>query len=510
MTREARERMVRGVWRRQRLAGWASGVVGAAVVFAGIGFLIPIFLSPDHREDVALENLPLVMASVVVGGLVLMWISLRGRDDAFGWALEGRDPDEHEQRLALRWPLREASLSLAIWFAGGIVVGLFNLDHSAGFAAAVAVAIWMGGETASALVYLIHERLQRPITAMALAARQPDTAVVPGVRARLLYTWSLGTAVPIAGLVAIGIVAVTKPGVETEYVAAACIFFGAVALVVGLFATIISARAIADPVKAVRAGLDRVAAGDLAGEVPIDDASEVGQLQAGFNRMTDGLRERERIRDLFGRQVGQEVARAALAEGTRLGGEEREIGALFVDLTGSTSMALAMPPTEVVRLLNRFFRVVIEVVEDEGGFVNKFEGDATLCVFGAPAATPDPAGQALCAARRLAARLDREIPEVGYGIGISAGSAVAGNVGSEQRFEYTVVGDPVNEAARLSDLAKERSERVLASDAALARASEAEREEWEQGEQTVLRGRLEATRLAVPRHVPAPGHARAH
>ena len=131
-------------------------------------------------------------------------------------------------------------------------------------------------------------------------------------------------------------------------------------------------------------------------------------------------------------------------------------------------MALAMPPTEVVRLLNRFFRVVIEVVEDEGGFVNKFEGDAALCVFGAPAATPDPAGQALCAARRLADRLDREVPEVGFGIGISAGSAVAGNVGSEQRFEYTVIGDPVNEAARLSDLAKERSERVLASDAALA------------------------------------------
>ena len=124
--------------------------------------------------------------------------------------------------------------------------------------------------------------------------------------------------------------------------------------------------------------------------MPIDDASEVGLLQAGFNRMAEGLRERERIRDLFGRQVGQEVARAALRDGTRLGGEEREIGALFVDLTGSTSMSLAMPPTEVVRLLNKFFRVVIEVVESEGGFVNKFEGDAALCVFGAPAPSAGP------------------------------------------------------------------------------------------------------------------------
>ncbi len=124
----------------------------------------------------------------------------------------------------------------------------------------------------------------------------------------------------------------------------------------------------------------------------IDDASEVGRLQAGFNRMAEGLRERERIRDLFGRQVGHDVARAALRDGTRLGGEEREIGALFVDLTGSTSMALAMPPTEVVRLLNKFFRVVIEAIESEGGLVNKFEGDAALGVFGAPDRERRPGG----------------------------------------------------------------------------------------------------------------------
>ena len=91
--------------------------------------------------------------------------------------------------------------------------------------------------------------------------------------------------------------------------------------------------------------------------------------------------------------------------GTRLGGEEREIGALFVDIVGSTSMAMAMPPTEVVQLLNRFFRVVVEVVEAEGALVNKFEGDAALCVFGAPVPRDDPAGDALRAARELARRL---------------------------------------------------------------------------------------------------------
>src|SRR5581483_6343933 len=185
----------------------------------------------------------------------------------------------------------------------------------------------------------------------------------------------------------------------------------------------------------------------------------------------------------------EQVAHAALSQGVKLGGEEREVGALFIDLVGSTSLALAIPPTELVRLLNRFFRVVVEVIENERGMVNKFEGDAALCVFGAPIAYEDPAGDALRAARALAARLGRELPEIDFGIGVSAGIAVAGNVGAEHRFEYTVVGDPINEAARLAELAKERPERVLASTAALERAAAGEANAWSVTEEALLRGR---------------------
>jgi adenylate cyclase len=480
--------------------GWLANAAGMLVVIVTVGFLLPVFLE-DVTATTGLWQLPFLVVGFVIAGLLLGSNSRRSQRLALAWVAEGREPDEREHRLTLRLAYSEVLATGFVWLVGSVVFGLLYglTESSPGFGAIVIAAGWLGGETTCALYYLLLERALRPLTALALVARLPDQPAAPGVTNRLLFAWSLGTGVPILGIVVVGVAGLTNTAANPDYVAAACIFLGVVASAVGLLATKIVARSIGDPVTSVRVALDRVATGDLDAQVRVEDASEVGLLQAGFNRMVDGLHERERIRDLFGRQVGQEVARAALRDGARLGGEEREVGSLFVDLVGSTSMALAMPPTEVVRLLNRFFRVVIEAVESEGGLVNKFEGDAALCIFGAPVSCDDPAGEALRAARTLAERLDREVPEVGYGIGVSAGSAVAGNVGSESRFEYTVIGDPVNEAARLCELAKQRPERLLASDSALSRASDDEVAEWEVGEHTILRGRLEATSLASPR-----------
>ena len=489
----------RSIERKFIALGWVSSAFGAAVVFMAIGFLIAVFSSAEQRDQLGEENLPLLFGSVIVIGLVIGIVAKKRRDRTFGWLREGREPSDEERQLTLGFPAFASMVTGAGWITASFLGAGLNLDHGFGTAAIIAVSVWLGGETCSALTYLLFEKTLRPVTAIVLADRQPASSRGPGVRDRLLVAWSLGTGAPVLAVLVVGIAGLARPEADPEAVAAACIFLGSVALAVGFFATMLTAKALADPLRSMRKAVARVEAGDLDVKVPINDASEVGMLQAGINRMTDGLRERERIRDLFGRQVGEEVARAALRDGTtRLGGEEREIGALFVDLTGSTSMSLAMPPSEVVRLLNKFFRVVIDVVESEGGFVNKFEGDAALCVFGAPVASDDPAGKALCAARRLGERLEREVPEVGFGVGVSAGKAVAGNVGSEQRFEYTVIGDPVNEAARLSDLAKERQMGVVASGAALDRAKGDEPEMWEAGERTVLRGRLEATVLATP------------
>jgi adenylate cyclase len=493
--------LVREILRRLGWLGWIASAIGAVIVFNSIGFLIPIFIDPDDRTPLALVNAPFVVLYFVVSGLLITRAVNRHRAKTLAWVVEGRAPDPREHRRTLRLALHAMKVNLLGWVVGAILFSTFNaFVHSWQFGAVVGATIWLGGETTCALIYLISEHALRPVTARALAARLTDGTIAPGVRARLGMAWALGTGVPLLGVLVVGIVGVTKSGVDTQYVAAAVLFLGAVASVVGLLATLFAAKAIADPVTSVRAGLERVERGDLDVHVAVNDGSEVGQLQAGFNRMAEGLRERERIRDLFGRQVGEDVARAALREGTRLGGEEREVGALFVDIVGSTSMAMAMPPTEVVRLLNRFFRIVVDVVEAQGGLVSKFEGDAALCVFGAPVPRDDPAGDALRAARALAARLSREVPEIDFGIGISAGVAVAGNVGAEHRFEYTVIGDPVNEASRLSELAKDRPERVLTSEKALdSAASEAESASWRVTDSAVLRGRNAATVVAHPR-----------
>lgn len=491
--------LVRDALRRVTLVAWISAGAGATVTFLAVGFFIPLVVEPSDGMKIGLFNGPMVIAFGTVFGLVRHRVFRRHLRAALRWLRDEREPADEEHHLTLRLAASAVKGDALGWAIGAVLFPVLNgLIFSWALAPMIAATIWLGGETTSAVSYLLHERALRPITARALSARPPGATVHPGVRLRLAMAWLLGTGVPLVGLFVVGIVGTFGSPHHSKYVGAAVLFLAVVATCAGFLATTLAARAIADPLTAVRIGIDRIAEGDLEVSVRVDDGSEIGQLQAGFNRMVEGLRERRRIRDLFGRHVGEEVAQSALSAGVRLGGEEREVAALYIDLVGSTSLALALPPTDVVALLNHFFRMVVEVVESCGGFVNKFEGDAALCVFGAPVACADPAGDALRAARRLADRLCTELAEVDFGIGVSAGVAVAGNIGAEHRFEYTVIGDPVNEAARLAEIAKRRPERVLTSSAALERAGMNEAEAWSLTGAEVLRGRLAPTQLAHP------------
>ena len=278
---------------------------------------------------------------------------------------------------------------------------------------------------------------------------------------------------------------------------------GGCVVVSGLVAAAFTGASAADPIDEITRGMKHVELGDYDISVPVFDASELGLLQAGFNTMAGGLRERERLRDLFGRHVGRDVARlaeeTASKDGARteMGGATCEVAVLFVDVVGSTRLAANLPPAAIVAILNDFFAVVVDVVEYHGGLINKFEGDAALAIFGAPVPTADHADRALAAARELDRRLRLSDSGIKAGIGVSAGMVVAGNIGDPGRYEYTVIGDPVNEAARLTEVAK-RSGGVVASGAAVNRAQDAEARRWHIVDTEVLRGRDVATEIAVP------------
>ncbi len=271
-----------------------------------------------------------------------------------------------------------------------------------------------------------------------------------------------------------------------------------VTLVFGFILMWILAWLTATPVRVVRAALRRVERGELRTNLVVFDGTELGELQRGFNAMVAGLRERERVRDLFGRHVGREVAAAAERERSKLGGEERHVAVVFIDIVGSTQLVTSRPPADVVKLLNKFFAIVVDEVDRHHGLVNKFEGDASLTIFGAPNRLPCPEDKALAAARAIADRLVNEMPECQAGIGVAAGQVIAGNVGARERFEYTVIGEPVNEAARLCELAKSRPGKLLASAQAVDAASEEERARWSLGRHVKLRGHDQPVRLAKP------------
>jgi adenylate cyclase len=492
--RELWERSVR----RSALAIVASNALAAVVVFAYLSWVVPL-PSIAHPGRVTLLNL--VVFTIYLGlAFPIGWAwSMRRVRPIRDWMAAGREPTPGERDLTLRAPLQQLAILAAGWGGAALLFLAVNLPISFAMAIEISATIVLGGVVTSALGYLLIERINRPTTALALAIGPPLRPAAPGVSARLLLSWAIGTSVFLLGIVALAIAVLIDPGGESiRRIGASVLFLSVGGLAVGLLTTTFAARSVAEPLESIRSALAEVERGRIEVTVPIQDGSEVGLLQAGVNRMVSGLREHERLRDLFGRHVGEDVARRALERGVSLGGEIREAAVLFVDVVGSTALASSRPAHEVVEMLNAFFGVVVAVVQDHDGWVNKFEGDAALCVFGAPLAIDDPAGAALAAGRELRDRLIAELPDLPAGIGISAGPVVAGNVGAEERFEYTVIGDAVNEAARLTELAKERQERLLASEAVLALArSSGETARWCLEGPVELRGRPGPTRVAI-------------
>ena len=474
-----------------------ANLAGIAVVVACVVWVIPGPPIERLGRLVALNIIVALVFCLVAVPSILAWGETWQRAGR-RWLREGRDPEPREVTAVLHAPARIFTVHVTAWCLAAVTFTTLNTLLDPQMLTRVGFTVFLGGLTTSAFTYLIAERAMRPVAALALSATPVDRPRLPGVVTRTTIAWALGSGVPLLGVVITGIFGLVRPRATPTQLSINMIVLGGLGLTIGSWMVRLGTRALAAPLRDLRKAIRALSEGDLQARTEVYDGSELGLLQAGFNEMAAGLEERERLRDLYSRQVGEDVARDSLERGTELGGELSRAAVVFVDIVGSTELAASRPANEVVDLLNRFFAVVVEEVHAHGGWINKFQGDATLAVFGVPNSTGDPAGRALATARAVASRLPRDVPQLDAGIGVSYGPVVAGNIGDESRFEFTVIGDPVNEAARLTELAKTHRPMVLASAATLLAASIAERENWRLDGEVTLRGRADPTQLAVP------------
>ena len=248
------------------------------------------------------------------------------------------------------------------------------------------------------------------------------------------------------------------------------LILGGVILILG---SLLIAQQLSDsirkPLYQLRDFAERIGGGDLSTHTPISGKDVAGSLGKTLNHMVDGLRERDRVKEVFGRYIATQVSDKILSGQVNLGGEAKVVTILFSDIRNFTGISEKMTPQQVVTFLNAYFSEMVEAVFEQGGVLDKFIGDGLMAVFGSLDDQPDHPRRAVLAALRMKALLgkingERSVagkPPIGIGIGIHTDEVIVGNIGSTKRLEYTVVGDGVNAASRTQGLNKEFGTTIL-------------------------------------------------
>ena len=489
--------MFHALYRRTLLANG----IGAGVAFVYLGLLTPPQPRPEKSE--VFLYLGVAPAFFVIAVAIGYWIAQRAVRPVVRWLDEDRPPTPDERALVLALPWRNAGLVGFGWlFAALLFAAQTSTHHPALYVGGITVGILLAGLTTTGISFLLTERALRPLFARVLAGdalpgSDPVAARALRTQPRLLISWILGSGVV---LIATPLAFLGRGDSTGDELIAPVLFLVVAGLFAGAVLIATAARSVSDPVERVRAALERVEAGSLDEEVVVDDGGEIGFLQAGFNRMMEGLRERERIRETFGTYVDREVADHILQEGPSLAGEEVEVTIVFVDVRDFTAFAERSAPPEVVTQINRLFELCVPIIHEHSGHVDKFVGDGLLAVFGAPRRRTDHADQALAAALEIERAVAEEFgDELSIGIGLNSGSVVAGNVGGAGRLEFSVIGDAVNVAARVEAATRTTGDTVLISEHTRGLLT---RDDimLEDRPEVPLKGKTEAVALYAPMH----------
>jgi adenylate cyclase len=463
-----------------------ANVLGAVTVYCYYNYVDPLGGGPPPN---ALETFELFLA-VVVPLVALNWyLGARWVRPLRQWRRRiraGTDPSEVPiviRRRALNAALANAILSLSAWSFGGgfyfaylVLVGGVGLQEAARIFLGI---VLVGGPVTSAIAFLVsefHWRREIPLFFPDGEIEQEGVYRVP-IRVRLAATFFLTSVLPLLVMLTTVLSLHTRLGESIpaparplwdDLIKAQLFIVFATGVASTLMAMLV-ARFINRPVQALRGAMARVAGRDFSARVPVRSTDELGELNQRFNRMVDELRAAERTRELFGRYVSPAVAKQALQRGIKLGGEIVHATAMFVDLRGFTALAARLRAGHVVAILNEYYTIVERVTEREGGIVTQFLGDGIVIVFGGPL-HPLPrhadaaVGAAVALTRALAARPTTDGVRLEAGIGICTGDMIAGNIGAGERVIYTIVGDAVNQAARLQVKTRDLGHPILITD----------------------------------------------
>jgi adenylate cyclase len=465
------------------IAPLGAAVIGSAYnIWYNVIHIRPLL---SDAQASRFEQCILIYNVIVYPVLLTVWLWLVfSMRPVFSALLDGRSVDEirlnatRVRSINLPWHI---ALLLAIGWAGCIPAFLLGLrsggetlhaDLPMHLGISLLIAALITVTQALFSVELLVQKLLWPVL-FANARPSQSQGVFSLTLGRRGLMWAISAGVcPIASLLLLGWA--DDAGKTINWFR---LSVGAMGVAFGLLSAWLLFRLIADPVKALRDAAHSVAQGNLHTRVDLLRADEFGPLIDEFNHMIDEMREKQRLAETFGLHIGQQAAKQILAADPGLGGQLKDITVLFCDIRNFTARCAITDPKQIVSMLNLFLTQMVRIVEqDHQGMVNKYLGDGFMAMFGAGASAQSTVARdaqaAVLAGRAMTQQLqgiNQQLIELGYapvaiGIGIHTGEAIVGNIGSQQRLEYTAVGQTVNLAARIESLTKTLKVSLLLSE----------------------------------------------
>ena len=388
------------------------------------------------------------------------------------------DQDDKIKLRVLNLPLFSIQISGLGWFIGvgsGIIsfstqYGLSQLDASIKIILVNILVMFL----LLSIIYFLIDLLNRTFLIPKVYGEDESESLLKGKSLKLFWRFQIYfLSICIIPMMMFTIIILNNFNSDTSNYSLSSIFVTNLCiLIVGYSLTNHIITTLSNPLDRIFHVVEEIKKGNFTSKVKITSNDEIGFLSSGINSMSRELKEKEFMKDTFGKIVDPRVRDLLLSKKLQLGGEERDASILFLDIRGFTSISESLEPLKLVELLNLFFSKMNDCIVPRNGFINKFIGDSILAVFGLPIPDENHAENAVKAAIHMQEDLKilnlefekSGFPQLKIGIGVHSGKVIAGNIGTKTRMEYTVIGDTVNIASRIESLCKTYSAGILISE----------------------------------------------